>query len=207
VYVTHDQAEALAISDRIAVVRDGRVEQVGTPEAVYRQPRTRFVAAFVGENNVFDAEVVATDSTAESIATETTAESIATGTTAESTPRVSLAGETITLSGPDDDSAADREPVTDEVVSGDGVVVCVRPEDIRIGGGDVTVTARVDHVEFLGDAYRVHCAWNDRTLLAKTRTDPRREDAGAGEATVQLGFDASDVTVVTTETGDARPNG
>ncbi|WP_153952429.1 ABC transporter ATP-binding protein [Halosegnis longus] len=57
VYVTHDQAEALAVSDRVAVFSDGEVEQVGTPQAVYRNPKTRFVAEFVGENNVFDGEV------------------------------------------------------------------------------------------------------------------------------------------------------
>jgi len=51
VYVTHDQAEALAVSDRLAVMNGGRVEQVGDPERVYRAPATRFVAEFLGENN------------------------------------------------------------------------------------------------------------------------------------------------------------
>jgi len=54
VYVTHDQAEALAVSDRVAVLNDGRVEQVGEPAALYRRPETRFVAEFLGENNCFD---------------------------------------------------------------------------------------------------------------------------------------------------------
>jgi len=57
IYVTHDQAEALAVSDRVAVMAEGHVEQVGTPEAVYREPATRFVAEFVGENNVFEGVV------------------------------------------------------------------------------------------------------------------------------------------------------
>jgi len=48
VYVTHDQAEALALGDRVAVLRAGALEQVGTPEAVYDRPATRFVAGFVG---------------------------------------------------------------------------------------------------------------------------------------------------------------
>ena len=52
-YVTHDQEEALAVSDRVAVVDDGRVEQVGGPRALYRRPATRFVAEFIGDNNVF----------------------------------------------------------------------------------------------------------------------------------------------------------
>jgi ABC-type Fe3+/spermidine/putrescine transport system ATPase subunit len=51
-YVTHDQEEALAISDRVIVMNAGRIEQVGTPEDVYRQPRTLFVADFVGNANV-----------------------------------------------------------------------------------------------------------------------------------------------------------
>ena len=61
VYVTHDQAEALAISDRVAVMNDGRVEQVGSPEEVYREPASRFVAEFVGDNNLLDAEVTSRD--------------------------------------------------------------------------------------------------------------------------------------------------
>ena len=58
VYVTHDQEEALAISDRVAVMRDGRVEQVGRPREIYRRPASRFVAEFVGDNNVLAGEVV-----------------------------------------------------------------------------------------------------------------------------------------------------
>jgi thiamine transport system ATP-binding protein len=61
VYVTHDQAEALAISDRVAVLHDGRVEQVAAPETVYREPASRFVAEFVGDNNLLDAEVTGGD--------------------------------------------------------------------------------------------------------------------------------------------------
>ena len=58
VYVTHDQAEALAISDRVAVLSDGRLEQVGRPRELYRRPSSRFVAEFLGENNVFEGSVV-----------------------------------------------------------------------------------------------------------------------------------------------------
>ena len=52
-YVTHDQEEALTMSDRIAVFNQGRIEQVGTPEEIYERPATRFVASFVGETNFF----------------------------------------------------------------------------------------------------------------------------------------------------------
>src|SRR5262245_9706962 len=52
IYVTHDQEEALAVSDRIAVMRAGRIEQVGEPRAIYEQPATAFVAEFVGTSNL-----------------------------------------------------------------------------------------------------------------------------------------------------------
>jgi len=57
VFVTHDQAEAMALGDRVAVMRQGRVEQIGTPEAIYRAPATRFVAGFVGTLNVLGGRV------------------------------------------------------------------------------------------------------------------------------------------------------
>jgi len=53
VYVTHDQAEALTMSDRIAVFNDGKIQQLATPEVLYEQPENAFVAAFIGENNRF----------------------------------------------------------------------------------------------------------------------------------------------------------
>jgi spermidine/putrescine transport system ATP-binding protein len=52
IYVTHDQEEALAMSDRIAVMRAGQIEQLGTPEEVYNRPETSFVATFLGEANI-----------------------------------------------------------------------------------------------------------------------------------------------------------
>jgi spermidine/putrescine transport system ATP-binding protein len=55
IYVTHDQEEALTMSDRLAVMRDGRVEQVGTPSEVYEEPRTSYVADFLGVSNLMDA--------------------------------------------------------------------------------------------------------------------------------------------------------
>ena len=57
VYITHDQEEALNMSDRIAVMRDGRFEQVGTPEEIYERPATRFAAEFIGQTNLLDCRV------------------------------------------------------------------------------------------------------------------------------------------------------
>jgi len=162
IYVTHDQAEALAISDRIAVMNDGRIEQIGTPEDVYRDPATRFVARFVGENNVFDAQVEGD-------------------------------GRTLTIGDDAIVSVGDVTPDRQRSLPDRGeVTVCVRPEDIHLGPGETTLSATVEHVEFLGDAYRVHCACNGRSIRARTQRAPDGEN-------VTLGFDAGDVTVVGAE--------
>jgi ABC-type Fe3+/spermidine/putrescine transport system ATPase subunit len=61
IYVTHDQEEALAISDRIAVMRAGRVEQIAAPRAIYERPETPFVASFVGTTNLLDGAIRSRD--------------------------------------------------------------------------------------------------------------------------------------------------
>ncbi|USD35733.1 MULTISPECIES: spermidine/putrescine ABC transporter ATP-binding protein PotA [Ferrimonas] len=58
IFVTHDQEEALSMSDRIKVMRDGKVVQSGTPKEIYETPNSRFVAEFIGESNLFAAKVI-----------------------------------------------------------------------------------------------------------------------------------------------------
>lgn len=58
IFVTHDQEEALSMSDRIAVMSAGRLQQVGAAEDIYERPKNRFVADFIGETNLFDADVI-----------------------------------------------------------------------------------------------------------------------------------------------------
>ena len=62
-YVTHNQNEAFSMADRIVVMNQGRIEQVGTPATIYNQPATHFVAEFVGNNNLFDGQVTAVNDT------------------------------------------------------------------------------------------------------------------------------------------------
>ena len=57
IYVTHDQEEALAISDRIAVMKEGNIMQVGTPEEIYKKPENTFVAGFIGVSNFVECDV------------------------------------------------------------------------------------------------------------------------------------------------------
>ena len=57
IYVTHDQEEAMTMSDRLAVMRQGKIEQLGAPEDVYENPATEFVAGFLGASNMLEGEV------------------------------------------------------------------------------------------------------------------------------------------------------
>ncbi|MEL7258461.1 MAG: ABC transporter ATP-binding protein [Pseudomonadota bacterium] len=70
VYITHDQSEALVMSDKVAVMNHGRFEQIGTPHEIYYDPKTAFVAGFVGDANRFDAKVSAKSGSALSMVTE-----------------------------------------------------------------------------------------------------------------------------------------
>ncbi|AOW79413.1 spermidine/putrescine ABC transporter ATPase component potA [Halodesulfurarchaeum formicicum] len=75
IHVTHDQEEAFTIADRIAVVNDGSIVQIGTPDTVYKDPNTRFVEEFLGETNVLSGSV--TDPEANRVQIESLAESVA----------------------------------------------------------------------------------------------------------------------------------
>jgi ABC-type Fe3+/spermidine/putrescine transport system ATPase subunit len=68
IFVTHDQSEALSLSDRIAVVAEGRIRQLGTPDEIYRRPADRFVASFVGDVNVLRARLTRLDAAAATVA-------------------------------------------------------------------------------------------------------------------------------------------
>lgn len=165
IYVTHDQEEALAISDRVAVMRDGRPEQVATPQTIYRRPRTRFVADFIGDNNVFTGTVTAVDR----------------GPDGAKLATLEVGPERFVV------DIGDRR-----LSSGDEVTVCVRPEHLRIDGaadraggpGEAATNATnatVESAEFLGEQTRVHLDWHGRHLLARTSEPP--------SGRVTIGFD------------------
>jgi iron(III) transport system ATP-binding protein len=59
IYVTHDQAEAMAVSDKVVIMKDGIIQQVGTPQEIYQKPRNEFVANFIGKANILDGTVTA----------------------------------------------------------------------------------------------------------------------------------------------------
>ncbi|MFH1022003.1 MAG: sn-glycerol-3-phosphate ABC transporter ATP-binding protein UgpC, partial [Planctomycetota bacterium] len=143
VYVTHDQAEAMTLGDRIAVMNGGRLEQYADPLTVYRRPANRFVATFLGTPpmNILPGRVVSENG------------------------GWRFAGDGISVRIPPAAEAAAR--------AGGLADLGVRPENIRISPAgsvpspDTAGTARVDVVEPLGDALLVHLAAGPNRLVAK----------------------------------------
>ncbi len=158
-YVTHDQEEAMTMSDRLVVMRLGRIEGIGTPRDVYDRPTTEFVATFLGASNLLAGDVTGIDG---------------------STATVTLTnGATLRV-------ATERLP---EARVGVSVKVGVRPEKISIGAGDVGVgvdhndlrgRVRVSTFTGVGNQYLVEMPWGtDMTVYAQNigqATAPRSGD-------------------------------
>ena len=130
VLVTHDQEEALSFADRIAVMNNGRIEQIGTPEEVYYKPKTKFVAQFLGRTNIFEAEVNDSDTI------DTELGSLKLNCRAKGQITCSIRPEHLTITKPNGSSAGCTK----------GVVVA---REFR--GHDITY-----HVECNGERYIVH---------------------------------------------------
>ncbi len=139
VYVTHDQEEALTMSDVIVVMRDGRIQQQGGPTTLYEHPVNRFVADFIGVSNPIAGRIVDFDA---------------------STRRATVETKGLRLAGTVTDPTAQPDP-------GDAVTVAVRPERLRVeprlgastdlGPGWTTIDGRINQGTYLGDQteYRV----------------------------------------------------
>lgn len=119
VYVTHDQTEAMTMSDRIAVFNKGRIEQVGTPDEIYFAPKTRFVASFIGDSNILEASSLGDGRFETPVGI---VEARATSATRNSKAELLLRPEMIRIA---DDAQAGRQPMTiDTTVNyGDNLLV------------------------------------------------------------------------------------
>jgi len=131
VMVTHDQEEALSMSDRIAVMNDGRIEQIGTPQEIYDAPKTPFIADFIGDTNLFEGHVEEVDGSVLQV---------------RSQAGLDLAVDRGDLSATPDAPRLDR---------GSAVVVSVRPEkiDLHLYPPETSVNSfegRLTHAMYLG---------------------------------------------------------
>jgi len=143
IYVTHDQAEAMAMSDRIAVMEGGRVRQVGTPREIYHRPATAFVARFIGRSNVLELPVLAARADSVDVrlpggATRTVAAPAEHGLTESARALVSIRPEHIGLCGPEDPDALPGR-ITDVEFTGmtTNLTVDVSGQELTVAAVDV----------------------------------------------------------------------
>lgn len=139
IYVTHDQTEAMAMSDRIMVMEHGIVKQIGTPQEIYHRPNNRFVATFIGETNLLTMKVKSIEGNIITVTNDKGLE----------------------LQGLTENLASGLQ-----VSIGDEIYVSVRPEAFESGPGENSVTGIVELIEFTGLSVNYFIKWNDTTLKA-----------------------------------------
>ena len=147
IYVTHDQVEAMTMADRIAVINEGLLQQVGTPKELYEQPHNRFVAGFIGSPSMNFVE-----------------------TASHRNGKAELQGEGVNLVLDDAQAARLRDRGLEAVVVG------FRPEHLKVGepgGPGLRVSARIDVVEFLGNDELIHAVSGGRDTVAIVEADAR----------------------------------
>jgi spermidine/putrescine transport system ATP-binding protein len=171
VMVTHDQEEALSLSDRIAVMNMGKIEQIGTPSEIYESPKTPFVADFIGDTNLFQGRVEATQTSALQVVTQN---GLKMWVKPQDTWNGSLPSE---------------------------VVISVRPEKIQVGTTSTTdainaYEGTLKHVMYLGTHvhYVVELLTGDRLTVLQ----PNRSEALPLHAPVQVYWAANDCLALTT---------
>jgi len=151
-FVTHDQGEALTMSDRIVVLKDGRVEQVGTPEDVYERPANPFVAAFIGRANFAGARI--TDARP-----------------GRQRARLDSGAEVALPDGP----LGSANPLPPE---GARVTLMVRPHRVRLlpsgGGGQGSLRGTVRATTYLGDLVQYEVAVGPNTFVVERAGDGLR---------------------------------
>ncbi|MFY0621081.1 MAG: sn-glycerol-3-phosphate ABC transporter ATP-binding protein UgpC [Pelagimonas sp.] len=126
IYVTHDQIEAMTMATKIVVLRDGMIEQVGTPLELFHMPKNKFVAGFIGNPNMNFIEVICEETTAEGI-------------------RVVLPG-----------GGSVVVPVEGQAAAGDKMTLGIRPDDLRAGAAEACLTMAPEVIERLGNQTVLH---------------------------------------------------
>jgi ABC-type Fe3+/spermidine/putrescine transport system ATPase subunit len=135
-YVTHDQEEAMSISDRIAIMQRGKVMQVGTPKEIYFKPENPFVADFIGQGTFFKGKVTGQDHFL-----------------------------SVTIEDGKIVKAVPSDPA-DPPKFGDEVLVAIRPENFQIGGkAENRFECGIYHISFLGKTQRVQGRMGNQTLI------------------------------------------
>ncbi|WP_009407336.1 ABC transporter ATP-binding protein [Pseudomonas bharatica] len=157
IYVTHDQDEAMTLSDRVAVFNEGRIAQIAAPQTLYNRPATRFVANFLGETNLLEGRVI------------------------------SNAGGFATLRLEEDGSLHHARCADTTLAAGDSAALAIRPENLRLASGDEpAVAARVIDSIFHGAhcRLRLHMAGGSELSMTYNPGSLGRPAPLPGEAVI-----------------------
>lgn len=154
VYVTHDQSEALALSDRIVILKLGKMQQIGTPKEVYLHPVNRFVADFMGYKNIWECKITSINDVNGNHIYHVVAEGL-------EFVVVEKIGENI----------INEKKLIDSYESNDTVLLAVRPDDIQYGRSiQNTISTTITDIEYLGTSNQINCPIGSSNLQA--RIDP-----------------------------------
>lgn len=178
IYVTHDQTEAMTLGDRIVIMKDGIVQQVGTPQEVFDHPANLFVAGFIGmpQMNMFDAKL----------------------TEQSGKYSVELDGVTIALSEEKQAALAKNNVKSQDITLG------IRPEHITLSeSGKDSITGKVDVSEMMGSAIHLHvnACGRDTIIIVQTMDLKGGEDLSIG-SDIAFSFGGNAVHVFNKETGE-----
>ena len=203
IYITHDQEEAINMSDRIAVMRDGRIEQIGTPDEIYNHPKTSYVATFVGNANILHgvAESIQGENAIVKIGNDKVIVKLETSQQNTGAKQHLTAGEKVTLAVRSENILLQEAAVIGNTGTDNGDTV-----DISVAGGisDIHDTnsisglqATVTEKNFAGGQLRVTLKLSDGTQLIASRYGI---DASVAEGqTVRCSFLPTDAVLVDRE--------
>ena len=178
IYVTHDQTEAMTLGDRIVIMRDGQIQQVGTPQEVFDHPANLFVAGFIGmpRMNLFDAQLIMNgDKYA-----------------------VAVGGAIVTLSEDKQARLAAKN------VQPQAVTLGVRPEHITLPATENAITGTVDVSEMMGSAIHLHLNALDKDVIVIVQTmglTPEQFDGFKSGKSVSFSFNGDVAHVFDPATG------
>jgi spermidine/putrescine transport system ATP-binding protein len=193
IYVTHDQEEAMTMSDRIAVMNRGHYEQLGDPEILYERPTTRFVASFLGVSNLLPATIVGTDGAyAQARLGNDVAIRIPGGlVNGHSTVSIGVRPEKIRLSEPSSDAPAGHNRLTGVVRDASYLGVSTQYQ-VESRGGTLTVyeqnVERATRAELWARGDEVQLTWSpDHSFVVPETGDDDSFDPGAGTPAATTG--------------------
>jgi len=150
IYVTHDQQEALALSDRIVVMKSGDIQQVGTPADIYRRPANLFVADFMGFKNIWPVKITGVKEKGEEM-------------------EFAIAVDGISLTSKGTFTCSDqvrKEGLWEAFKKGKNVFTAVRPEDVSIGDSTINkIDSQVRMVEYLGQVCQISAMHQNGTRI------------------------------------------